>query len=952
MEGNFPALSFARPMNTYVAPPIGTLKEVLATKQQEFFVNRDLADKLEIALQNIEVDEVNQPYKQQAVDRIQGLFSTIKANGSWENAGLLVRDAAKSFATDQALNAAVADRQKAKQAETELDGLVKNGTILQSDKDFVLAEAKAKYTGIKDNGDGTYKGTYGYVTPPKYINVGEYVDKFLKDFKPDQLLGQFIKKDDGWYKTTGTNVTSGGYEYQISTERATYEELYQAAREYVLQDPAVMDRIGFEASKNKMSFKDLEAGDADKARASIIEDLNKLAGHDKAKLETYSNDDLMEIYKRESALHASISAPVAKHGYVKETIDTFGMTWQAKLELEKAKKVAEKTGGEATAESLRTILQNNYITIQNPFGHPTSLGEHALAKSQKGNAIVALQRDISTTSLDIEKAKAELAGQGVSDIEGHPKIQNLRRQYDDLVFERQSLEFEIEEADKRYEAAKEVAIASGKIKAEDIVSVEKLQSQYKDVIYRVSFKMIEKEVERFKEKNGREPSESDMEQITAKWGIAKLSNPAGEGGNPYSPGEPSAFEFFDAQKQKEIKKVVGSDWDKYNEYANKFKSGSAAKIANAIEKEMATAANSIAVETSYFNIGLGNGDKKSEWGNKSRFATQVEHDFMNNKNGWILIDSKGKRLYDDRARDKRNDYVEKIDVVGMTTESIGNHGYLVAAKTTRRDTKNPKLVIEDFVYMIPGSGVNQSGILELAKLELLDGNPKLIGGSGQSSAKTAIDLARKLDKNVIDRHMAQFNDHAITPNSKITKKVPLGYDGKFAEITRVVGNHVGTIEYRTVIKNENGSTDVASMAGQAYLSHLDKFSLEGDLEHFTGTLFAGLDKNLRAVRHNNPAAFTTKIAEQAGLVEGKDYVKGDPFEDSKGGTLYTARLIGDSTNTTVKIIDKIGFYTKEGNKRWGYVTDEQAKQWPSMSLAEKQAFVAKYMLQNETGVKR
>lgn len=76
----------------------------------------------------------------------------------------------------------------------------------------------------------------------------------------------------------------------------------------------------------------------------------------------------------------------------------------------------------------------------------------------------------------------------------------------------------------------------------------------------------------------------------------------------------------------------------------------------------------------------------------------------------------------------------------------------------------------------------------------------------------------------------------------------------------------------------------------------------------------------RTDRHRNPIAFTTAIAKQAGLVEGTDYTRGDPFGGLPGGAgFFTARLLGDPVATCLRVIDAIGFYTKGGGQRWSYI---------------------------------
>lgn len=63
---------------------------------------------------------------------------------------------------------------------------------------------------------------------------------------------------------------------------------------------------------------------------------------------------------------------------------------------------------------------------------------------------------------------------------------------------------------------------------------------------------------------------------------------------------------------------------------------------------------------------------------------------------------------------------------------------------------------------------------------------------------------------------------------------------------------------------------------------------------------------------------TTDVAKSLGMVEGIDYVRGDPFIDSKGSTLYTAKLLGNGVEVTMNAFDKIAndpnrriFYNQE-----------------------------------------
>lgn len=101
---------------------------------------------------------------------------------------------------------------------------------------------------------------------------------------------------------------------------------------------------------------------------------------------------------------------------------------------------------------------------------------------------------------------------------------------------------------------------------------------------------------------------------------------------------------------------------------------------------------------------------------------------------------------------------------------------------------------------------------------------------------------------------------------------------------------------------------------------------------------------MRTDDHNNPTAFTTAIAKQAGLELNKDYVQGDPFENGK---FFTARLLGDPVDLTIKVIDKLGFYTTVPHQRWTYIAIPFSL-WLNLTKGQK-AYIIGFMYQNEGG---
>ena len=98
----------------------------------------------------------------------------------------------------------------------------------------------------------------------------------------------------------------------------------------------------------------------------------------------------------------------------------------------------------------------------------------------------------------------------------------------------------------------------------------------------------------------------------------------------------------------------------------------------------------------------------------------------------------------------------------------------------------------------------------------------------------------------------------------------------------------------------------------------------------------------RTDRHNNPAAFTTDIAKQAGLALNVDYVEGDPFV---GGV--TAQILGDPIELTIRVIDRVGYFTKDGRPRWSYIALPKFL-WDQLDHKTKVKIVA-YHYQHEGG---
>ena len=104
---------------------------------------------------------------------------------------------------------------------------------------------------------------------------------------------------------------------------------------------------------------------------------------------------------------------------------------------------------------------------------------------------------------------------------------------------------------------------------------------------------------------------------------------------------------------------------------------------------------------------------------------------------------------------------------------------------------------------------------------------------------------------------------------------------------------------------------------------------------------------LRTDDNNNPTAFTTAVAEQAGLIRGVDYEDGSPFPAPS--PLITAKLLGDPIDLTIRVINNIGFTTRLGGQRWPYIWMPN-QLWGSLTRNQK-SFIIGHMYKQEGGAK-
>ena len=137
---------------------------------------------------------------------------------------------------------------------------------------------------------------------------------------------------------------------------------------------------------------------------------------------------------------------------------------------------------------------------------------------------------------------------------------------------------------------------------------------------------------------------------------------------------------------------------------------------------------------------------------------------------------------------------------------------------------------------------------------------------------------------------------------------------------------------------------------------LQKDAQEWKEKNWVGTSSSTWEAKMRTERNNNPTAMTTDMAKMLWWVLGVDYEIWDSFTTASWTTLYTAKLIWDPIETTIRLIDRWiangidPFYRANWQPRWSYLSKIwiDKEKWSNMSPSEK-ADVINKMLQHEWG---
>lgn len=206
-------------------------------------------------------------------------------------------------------------------------------------------------------------------------------------------------------------------------------------------------------------------------------------------------------------------------------------------------------------------------------------------------------------------------------------------------------------------------------------------------------------------------------------------------------------------------------------------------------------------------------------------------------------------------------------------------------------------------------------------------------------------------------------DKAAQEEATAAETTRLGQEKTQAEINRINREASENYEVGGRIYNANGEEIAVKQGnnyeagGKIYEAGTNKYLGEATkpwsgVSGTGGTGFVPWSSGMRTDRHNNPVAMTTDVARTLGLVEWVDYTKWDAFPNNPN--LFTARLIGDGLQTTIKALDnaandpnKSAFTTQSGQPRWTYINMSD-QEWLSKTPEQKAQVIAG-MYQKEWG---
>jgi len=204
----FDDLTYATPKHLYMGAPVDEIKALNAQKSEDYKINKLENDKLDIALNNLDIRDVDYDLKKRKIQEQKEAVKSIVENGDWQNAKTQVTQQVKNFATDQEIQGMQQAKKLQQAHHAEVDKEVEENKKSKKWGDYEKTISSNTAIGRDENGKIT--GGYGArkVLNDKQITAEIYdkMDKRINDWKPDtfQTIGGVdYKLTDGQYFKKG-----------------------------------------------------------------------------------------------------------------------------------------------------------------------------------------------------------------------------------------------------------------------------------------------------------------------------------------------------------------------------------------------------------------------------------------------------------------------------------------------------------------------------------------------------------------------------------------------------------------------------------------------------------------------------------------------------------------------------------------------------------------------------
>lgn len=204
----FADLSYSQPVKLYSGLPIAEAEKTAEKLDKDYWDNRNYADKIEIFAKNLLLQNVDQKYKDEAINTLKNI-QTYRDNNNYEYAGNAVKDVVKDISTNQGLNIALLNQKTIEEKEKAANDIrVKTG---KQALDF-----SKEYTGAL-NSDGT-PNIYKTDVQPE-LDYGTKAQSVVQAILADAVANKDITQSDAL-----KIITTGNWEGISKTKIAKLKQ--------------------------------------------------------------------------------------------------------------------------------------------------------------------------------------------------------------------------------------------------------------------------------------------------------------------------------------------------------------------------------------------------------------------------------------------------------------------------------------------------------------------------------------------------------------------------------------------------------------------------------------------------------------------------------------------------------------------------------------------------------